>query len=370
MENDGSANKPWSTLRDVVAKGLIATNSFTAPYRPGAKLQPFNATGVIHSGDVIYLRNGNHGDVVLSGVNDKFITIEAEPGQNPIISRLTIYGASKWAVRGITFRNGAGGNWLVQLLNHKWHGPSDNIIFERNTLLSNVDANTSSTKDWISHASSGIKSDAMCSAIRFNRLTNIRTGIMINGANSTIEGNVIDHFADDGIDVTIGNISILANRITNNHNIADGNHNDGIQGWTFSDSGNDNVVIADNVIINSTKPLLALPGELQGITIFDGKWRNVRVVNNCVRTNVWHGIALYGVRDSVVEGNTVIASDPQKKTWITVTNMKAAQGGMPPRNVIVRNNVAPRFVLPDDKSQVLSDGNKTVWLEASDGCSK
>lgn len=358
MDNDGSVNRPWRTLREVLAKGLIATNQYPTPYRVGVEAQKANSSGPIRPGDTIYLRNGEHGEATVTGVNDQFITIQAEPGQTPVINRLAIYGASKWIVRGITFRNAKGGDWLVQALNHKWQGPSENIIIEENAFLPNSDANTWSQKDWITNSSSGIKTEARCATVRANRISTVRTGIYVTGEHSLIEGNIIDHFGGDGIDLLAGNASLVGNRITNNHDVGDANHNDGIQGWIYTEEGNSNVLIEKNVVINSTHPSLKFPGELQGISIFDGKWRNVRVLNNCVITNHWHGIAMYGIRDSIIEGNRVAATDPKKETWITVKDRKPAQGGTPPQNVIVRNNIAPNFVLPTDRTQVVSEGNK------------
>lgn len=358
MSNDGSSRAPWSTLQEVIAKGLIANKAYKQPYQQGGELLPVSSKGIIRPGDVIYLRSGNHGDVALRGVNDNFITIEAEQGHKPVIRRLTSYGTSKWIVRGITFHSQSGG-WLVEFFDHNWQGPSDNIIFEKNDLFSTTDASAWTIQDWKSQGMSGIITSATCSTIKNNRLTNIRFGIKIMGRHTLVDSNVINHFADDGIDILAGNVSVVGNRITNNHGIDDGNHNDGIQGWTVKGAINENVLIANNVIINSTTPSLPLPGEMQGIAIFDGKWQNVRVLNNCVVTNHWHGIALYGVRDSIVEGNRVSGTDPRKPPWITVKDMKPAQGGTPPHNVVVKNNLAHTFVLPPGRIQVLSENNKT-----------
>ena len=307
---------------------------------------------------MIYLRSGDHGDVTLTGVNEKFITIEAEAGHTPVIRHLTTSVASKWIIRGITFRDEGADGWLVLFTTHGWRGPSDNIIFERNTLLSNSNVQSWTAEDWRNRGKSGVKSDATCATIKKNHITNIRRGIMIVGSNNVVDGNIIDHFADDGINVIASNVSITGNRITNNHEIGDGNHNDGIQGWTARGQVNENVLIADNVVINSTDPGLLLPGGMQGITIFDGKWQNLRVLRNRVITNVWHGITVSGVTDSVVEGNTVVGSDPKRISWIAIGNMKKDQGGDPPRNVIVRNNVAPKIIFPHDTSAVISSGNR------------
>lgn len=358
MANDGSAASPWSTLQAVIADGRIATQVYVTPYRRDGGLRSANPNGQVHSGDTIYLLTGDHGEVELTGVNAGYITIAAEPGQMPVVDHLTGYGASRWIIRGLTFRH-EGGGWLVRFLDHAYRGPSDNIFFEGNTLYSNIDVSRWSPADWQARGINGIVDDATCSTIRYNRLFNIRNGIAIGGANSRVQFNLIDNFADDGIDFTASDLRIAGNRIADNHAIGDGNHNDGIQGWTYADGGRENVTIADNVVINATEPMMALPGSLQGITIFDGNWRNVSVVDNTILTNAWHGIALYGVRDSKIEGNTVIAAQPEHTTWIRVTGMKAAQGGAPTHNVSVRHNLATRYALPDDQSEASNDDNVT-----------
>jgi parallel beta-helix repeat protein len=358
MANDGSATSPWSTLQAVVADGRIATQVYVTPYRQDGGLRAVNPGGQVHPGDTIYLRTGDHGDVELTGVNSRYITITAERGQRPIIDHLATYGASNWIIRGLTFQH-EGGGWLVQFLNHNFRGPSNNIVFESNTLYANIDVSRWTSADWKARGVNGIMDSASCSTIRYNRLVNVLNGISISGANSRVQYNLIDNFADDGIDFGASDLSIIGNRITNNHAIGDGNHNDAIQGWTFDPDGQENVLISGNLIMNAAKPDLVLPGNMQGISIFDGKWRDVRVIGNTVLTNVWHGIALYGVRDSKIEGNTVLATDPTRTTWIRVTDMKAQQGGAPPRNVIVRHNLATRYTLPDNDNEATNDGNVT-----------
>ena len=84
---------------------------------------------------------------------------------------------------------------------------------------------------------------------------------------------------------------------------------------------------------------------LQGITIFDGDWSNVRVTNNIVVVNAWHGITLFGPTSSYVVNNTVIGDGPNH-TWIMVGPQKANFGGHPPDHVVVANNIAMDFKFP------------------------
>jgi hypothetical protein len=359
MANDGSAARPWSTLHDVFAHHLISTASYATPYAPGAGLHKADPSAPIHAGDTIYLRAGDHGEVTLRGVNDDFITIAAAPGEKPVIDRLLTQGASKWILRILTIRNHGGE--LVELRDDSFYGPSDNIILESSTLYSEVAVNAWSAADWRKLAANGILDDAPCSILRGNLIFNVGGGIGISAPHSIVEKNVIENFGDDGIDFTAGGVAILDNYVADNHDIGDGNHNDGIQGWTFDPAGEKDVVISGNTLIDETVPGLPMRGVMQGITIFDGKWSNVSILDNYVRTDAWHGIALYGARDSRIDGNTVVG-DGTASTWIMVTDMKKEQGGRSPSNDIVRRNVATRFNLPGG-GQVSASDNVVLGSE-------
>jgi len=349
MRNNGSSSAPWRTLEEVVKSGLISTRRYDIqPYKPGAGLQPQNPKGVVHAGDMILLRSGNHGAVsIVGGVNHDFITIAAEKGQTPILSQLSLKGSSKWVFKGLTIQNtkimlGKFSN-LVEFLNHKFWGPTDNIIFEKNNVNSQQDVSMWTQQDWLNQSIFGAINDgATCVTIRDNVLRNIGNGMFIGGDNALVEGNKIDNFGDDAIDIVASHIILRGNKITNNHDIGDGNHNDGIQGWTTGGLTNRDILIEDNTIIASMDPTLPFPGNIQGISIFDGKWLNVWIINNVVIVNAWHGISLYGIQNAVIINNTVMGSNPDHTTWIGIFNMKT---GELPINNVVRNNIAPTYIL-------------------------
>src|SRR5271170_5663986 len=153
MSGDGSAAHPWHTLAEMVNANLISSYRYSGKggYNYGAgTLYQLNPSGQIKAGDIIYLMSGNHGVVNLHGFeNSGFITVQAAPGQTPVISCLSAAGASNWVFRGITFQNtctgGTGVNTgqlvgcnagtldLVLLEDDEpFFGPSKNIWFENN----------------------------------------------------------------------------------------------------------------------------------------------------------------------------------------------------------------------------------------------
>lgn len=313
-------------------------------------------------GDTIALMTSDYGDLNLNGINQNgFITIAAAPGQSPKFTSIKIGGykpASHWRLIGLTVsafshpvNNKLTHNTLVLIAN------SDNLIFERNNINSSA-----GTIDWRPEVtepgppntpSNGISArQSFCVSIVENHLSNIFTGIDFggdqkgnNGKYFLVAGNTIDNFAGDGIDHYGSHVRILGNRITNGHDVCNNQcvHNDGIQGWNYNSIPvvNSDVVIDGNTIIAQITPDLVLPIDtLQGITIFDGGWNNVRISNNLIVTNAWHGISMYGVEDAVIVNNTVAPTNPARATWIMIHAAKGAPPGTS-YTALVRNNVFP-----------------------------
>jgi hypothetical protein len=78
MSNPGTAFAPWSTLQEVFAAGKTFA-----------------------SGDVIYLRSGNHGFPVITGDNAGAVRITRQLGHKPVINRIDFNGATHWVLDGV-----------------------------------------------------------------------------------------------------------------------------------------------------------------------------------------------------------------------------------------------------------------------------
>jgi len=85
-----------------------------------------------------------------------------------------------------------------------------------------------------------------------------------------------------------------------------------------------------------------LRSSMQAIGCFDGFFVDWVVENNVVITNHWHGISLYGARNSRIVNNTVIDNDSASPgpPWIMVNNHK---DGRQSDGVVVRNNLATDY---------------------------
>jgi hypothetical protein len=320
------------------------------------------ALQVAKPGDTIALMTGNYGNLNISGRNQGgFITIAAGNGQSPIFTIIFVGGykpASHWGLTGLTISgfvqnaDKRAQTSLVMVSN------SDNIILDGNDLRSQ-----DGVIDWKSQVPAasapaslppyGISArQSSCISIVNNHLRNVLNGMDFggdqvgnNGKYFLVSGNSIDNFAGDGIDHYASHVRSEKNRITNGHDICNNTcvHSAGIQGWNYNHLPvvNSDVTIDDNVIIAQLTPNLVLPIDtLQGITIFDGRWDGVRVVNNLIVTNAWHGIIFNRVMNGSIVNNTIAPTNPGRNTRIMVNGDKKD----PPEtsyNVVVRNNVVP-----------------------------
>jgi hypothetical protein len=360
MAGDGSVAKPWRTLAEVVdpANGLISTQGHSWKYQYGTDtaLYPVNPKGVVKPGDLILLMSGDHGAVqVLNMFNTDFITVAAAPGATPVLDKLAVVSSAKWMFQGLTFsgmattatgatKTSPSSVGLVSTGRGDWEGATNNIVFDADTFETAASTNGWTNVDWINKPYGvGLWIAAPCTAAVSNHFTNVLNGITVGSSQALVQGNTIDHFSNDGMDVIASNVLIKNNSIKDGVNTtADPYHPDGIQGWSAAITGgvatNTNVVIDGNIVVKTGDPSVSW---MQGISIFDGKWDGLVIQNNVVDVNTWNALTVYGVTNAKILNNTVIASNPNAaQSWIQVTK---AKDGTPSANVIVRNNIGTQF---------------------------
>ncbi|HUV41170.1 MAG TPA: hypothetical protein VMW23_05230, partial [Sedimentisphaerales bacterium] len=154
MSNDGSAEHPWSTLKEVFAQGLIETKYESGTIRnPGAPVK---------KGDTIVLRSGYHGDIVVSGYfNDVVITITAELGHTPELARFYLSGGKNWLIRGLDISPSHAPVFervtIVDLYSRSsTDGICSDIIIEDCNIYTIADSSGWSANDWDTKACNGI----------------------------------------------------------------------------------------------------------------------------------------------------------------------------------------------------------------------
>ncbi|MBP1641682.1 MAG: hypothetical protein H6Q03_351 [Acidobacteria bacterium] len=355
---DGSAANPWRTLQEVVEAGLIETRDWEShPYVPGLGFVIVNPGAPVGAGDTIWLRTGYHGELFLRGAyNAAPITIAAEPGHAPRLSSVLLQATQNWIVRGLSVSPAhaappLGPGTIVEVESHDWWGPSWDDTIEDCEIFTVADASAWGADEWVNDASSGVGVGGDRITIRDNRIRNVRFGIGVGGADARVAWNLVDGFSADGLR-GLGDGDVFEyNRVQNAYvgGALDGNHDDGFQSWSVGPGGVGTgevrgVVLRGNVIINHLDPGHPLRSTLQGIGCFDGLFVDWVVEDNVVITDHWHGISLYGARDSRIVNNTVIdlnGTNPGPP-WIMVNDH---DDGTPSQNVVVRNNLATDYSL-------------------------
>ncbi|WP_294534555.1 right-handed parallel beta-helix repeat-containing protein [uncultured Rhodoblastus sp.] len=345
MANDGSAQRPWSRFADVVAQSshLISSRAYSKNPAGALDLLPVNPEGPVKPGDTLVLMSGDHGEVDLSQYqNEKFIFVVAGENQTPIIRAMRVLSSTHWVFKGIKFQDARRENspfGLTVLLSAKeaFLGPGGNIVFQSNSFSTQDNASNWTSADWVNKPYAlTFQTNIRCTTLVGNHFYNVRNAVQMGGNDGLAMDNLLEDFGNDAFDITASNLTIRHNTIRSGHHGSDEPlHADGIQGWTYKNVTNRNVVIDSNVVINLNR---ANDNYMQGISIFDGSWDGVYITNNVVITNTWHGITLYGVKNAKIINNTVLPARPQNAmTWI---NVHAGKDNTPATNVVVRNNIA------------------------------
>lgn len=348
---DGSAAKPWKSLQAVIDAGKIETRNWASlPYSASAKLVTKNAGAPVKAGDTIYLLHGYHGELAISGhYNASFITIEAAPGASPTLGSVVIRSSAGWHLKRLQVSQEGAPKYTKQTLvvvhSHDWHGPANDIIVERCTILSVADTTLWTAADWNAKACDGIEASGKRITLRRNTLRNVNFGITVTATDALVESNVVDGFAGDGMR-GLGDRGVFQYNTIKNCYDVNQNHDDGFQSWSVGADGKvgtgqvTGVVLRGNRIINYENPKQKYRCALQGIGMFDGTFVDWVIENNVIVTDHHHGITLLGARGCRVVNNTVLDPNDVKPgpAWIRVAQHK---NGTPASGCVVRNNLAP-----------------------------
>jgi parallel beta-helix repeat protein len=411
---NGSVISSWNSISGII-DGRWAAQGFSVPgyTRPllssvpylhkvnGAYVDVADEVGnpPVHPGDAIMLMSGNYGDVVLGAyntptinssppgilgiltLNSDWVTVQAALGQVPVFTTLYIRSTNKWVFNGIKVQSlmGANSNYnaLVQLTDQGASYPTTDIVFE-NMLISSADSTAGwSQAQWLAQArwgfwvfgtpgngTNGVPYTS-CISLSGSHIQNVRFGAALAGNNLLFTNNTIDHFGDDGIDFAANNLAITHNSIHDNLQLADGNHEDAMQGQNgpllqgVTYNAFSNILIDSNLIVRQTDPSLPFPTYLQGIDDFDEDWTNMTVTNNVVITSACHGIALQSTHNSLVADNTVVedglVSTPGCVAQIEIGGQ--THEGPVSSNTVARNNLTSRMYVYNLAPGVTADHN-------------
>ncbi len=362
-DGDGSRERPWHSLQFLVAQGLLGEyqRTLTWPQRVVARLSHRPATPQlakraavrVRSGDTILLASGDYGLVDLSGlVNRGLVTIAAAPGAQPQLAGLDAGGASHFVLRdlGVTAVTWPAGRAHLVSMRSAKALRADNLVFERIAVSGGRAIASVDPADFAVNAPSGVRLDGDCLTFKSSEVRDVESGIrVVRGRSITIEGNMIHDFSVDGIQFSGNDLTIRGNRIFDHWRTANTLHPDCMQGQPQDNQIFGPVLISHNACISRLAHTEARPekwqaiamGGWQGISIFDGRWRDVTVRCNLVMPSNPHGIALYGATASAVEHNVVVGTPRNRLSWIAIMPSKE---GRPPEQVAVQGNWATGYL--------------------------
>jgi Right handed beta helix region len=404
---NGSQTAPWNSLPGVLSfkfpPGYTRPLLSSVPYYhlvEGKRVYVADQLGSppVQPGDTIKLMSGNYGDIVIGDylqqvVNPSFVTVEAAPEQTPVFSTLYIRSTNKWVFKGIKVQSLFGTNnnkqSLVTLTDQGAALPTSDIILQ-NMEISTADSMDGWTQaQWIAQARSGYREAGSagdgtngmpytsCVSITGSHLRNVRFGAVLMGNNSLFSNNEIDHFGDDGMDYAASNISITHNSIHDNLQLADGNHEDAMQGQNGALARGvpynafSNILIDSNLVTRQTDPKLAFPTYLQGIDAFDEDWTNVTVTNNAIVTSSCWGIIFSSLHSSKIINNTAVddgtdvgTKNPAGRVVChpAISFGDKTHQGSPSNDVIIRNNIASNLSISNLDPNMTMDHNICLSL--------
>ena len=387
---DGSQAHPWNSMKAVAGtkiSGIFGPDvGYTQPLLSSVTEGRGGGTGPIQPGDTIELMSGDYGDVTIGDfnspvTNSDFVVVEAAPGQTPVFDTLTITRTNKWVFNAIKVQSllGTNGNTqaLVTLRDQGPSFPTTDIILE-NMQISSADSTAGWSKaQWIAQARFGFSAvgsagngtngepNTSCISLAGSHIQNVRTGAILAANNLMFTNNVVDHFGDDGIDYAANNLAITHNTMHDNLDLADGNHEDAMQGQNgplpagVGFNAFSNILIDSNLILRQTDPNNPFPTYLQGIDAFDEDWTNMTITNNVVVTSACSGIAFSSIHNSLIANNTVVDDGAGRAPGCiaSVSVGGATHQGPLSSNTVVRNNLASQVDIDNRNIGVEADHN-------------
>lgn len=359
QSGDGSLSSPFKDLNALLdpRAGFLATN-VNAAGRGGFDLRPANPDGKIRPGSTIMLLGGDYGKLSIANVyNDAYLTIRAAPGAEARFSEITIRAGRMFVFDGVMLRYSdarriaAPVKAMLFAARGSALGPVSDIVLENASLATVSDNALFGDNDWKNLSTDGVNlTDVTCVQLLNNRISNVRRGISNGARHATVSGNTISDFSGDGIRFIASDQVYTGNIIRSSRNtLTDTDHPDGMQGFAHEPGKELKDSVATDITINGNiidDPIRSGYDPIQGISYFDGIFRNVAIFNNLVRTNSVHGISAYGGDNILIAHNTVVSPAAGDEGYTTI-KLIASKTGVLPTNAAVLNNVTDRLQVAD-----------------------
>lgn len=191
--------------------------------------------------------------------------------------------------------------------------------------------------------------------VRQSYFTGFRHGIaMLDLQNSLIELNEFENLRTDAIRGGGVNRTRIANNVITGFTPAHGDHPDGIQLWSTGQRRTaKDVDIVDNLVVRGGG------GPIQGIFVRDTRLRlpfeDLSITGNFIIGSLYNGITVLGARRLNLAANTVLAHSDQR----SFIRMEYT------RNSVAASNVAPNFVIRNNRTRPRVQGNRIIEAQDS-----
>ena len=292
------------------------------------------------NGDIVTLQPKTFGMLSISGGRIRVGDIDCGPlPKTGVAVEVRSANPSRMAtIRGIHV--GEGGPWTFShlLIKPARGAVGVNILADR-TIIQDCEIDFgNSTKwtaaEWTRNAGDGIRvrSGKNVHLLR-NRLRSVADGINVYPPATHVRtiGNTIENFCMDGIRA-LGDFGLFENNVVRNAHVINDNHCDMLQSWSTGKDGKPGtgtitgVTIRGNQFYAHTDPkqlhLRRGRSGVQGIGMFNGRFKDFVIENNLIVADHFHGISVYNAENVRIENNTVVDFDTQfpGPPWIVVKN--------------------------------------------------
>ncbi|MEO9968175.1 MAG: Ig-like domain-containing protein [Reichenbachiella sp.] len=350
--NDGSEANPWGSFATALATGKV-----------------------IEDGDLIYLMDGDHGNPYISSkIFSEEVKVKSVNEHSAVFGGLVIANSKYWTFSDIKIDGSSSGlskeGFLVT-----GDVNSTDLIFDNCLIQSAEESSTWTKADWYANAKGGMDMRGENVVVENTTIKNTYHAMSLRGDNSRATSNLIDNFAGDGVR-GLGQFQTFEYNTIRDCYVEDyeTNHDDAFQTYILTgDPKSEGLTLRYNKILLFEDPITQfvidndLIGEsMQGIIVTDGYPDGWVVENNLLVTDHYHGISLYGARNSRIQNNTVIKHpyfSDDKIPWILIEdNSKTGQTNF---NNIIRNNLATDISFDEFDETSTVEGNLQIGLNSS-----
>jgi hypothetical protein len=298
---------------------------------------------ILVGGDVVWLQAGDHGPLTFSKTNaTRVIVMGTTTGTKSRVRGGTKFAptAKQWLVRYVDFHgvdpdpNTGDVSRMVDMF-----AGSQDCSVDRCRFYCEEDASAWTWTDWVvkPYMLAILNRGSRCHVTNCE-FFNLRSGVSMGGDNGLCENNNLHHIGVDFIQVNGTWNRVRLNTLRNSMctfglpGSPEPLHGDFIQFYPATAPA----LNANNTVEFNDLDATGSLGNPMGISNFDGRPQNVKVLDNIVRVKTWNGIAMYGVDKVEIARNTVEALDPAAKAWIQV---RASKTGVESTLINVHDNI-------------------------------